>query len=208
MGSSTSNSQGTVPNRSELFVAGTGRVPVKTDVELLDIARALNTQAGRPPTAPELISSAGGCQRQRALRAIQALRVELAEKLVRSTLVMPEAFRQEMQQLLARWMDCAATQLAERHLQHELQVENRLLAASETAAEQEQMLADLNARWKEVIKEKSAASTQASALQHELDVVRRERDRYEALSEERLRILNSRFNEVGDKQHGHEHLKN
>lgn len=116
---------GTVRNGSE-SPARTGRPPVLNDHDLRGLADQLNSRLGRPPRADELIEAAGGCQRKRALAAIKTLKLELAERVVKSGLQFPSQIENALRAQMAAWVDLAASHLADRHLQESERAEARV----------------------------------------------------------------------------------
>lgn len=117
---------GTVPNGSKVPNSGqqsandsghgpTGRPAILDDEQLLELAGELNQRLGRPPRLEELIEAAGGCQKQRASRAIRALRERLAAAAVRSMLVLPPDLEAEHRAWVDRWMRVAAERLSGEH---------------------------------------------------------------------------------------------
>lgn len=189
------NALGTVPNGSERIGTGrgsearTGRQPFLSDEALLEKARLLNQQHGRPPTAPELIDAAGGCQKQRALRCIQQLRVELAERAARSVLVLPKPLRDDLDAFAARVLDRAAEQLAEKQAQSDLDTERKVLAAREEVEQLTEQLSAVRIRLADtehLHQELLAAQRQ---LRTELDEANGRAHRASAIAEERQRLL-------------------
>ncbi|MDP9139959.1 MAG: hypothetical protein M3O62_04110 [Pseudomonadota bacterium] len=152
-----------VPNRSELsrtaaagvsnegrWSAGTaapmGRPPVLGDGDLDALAAELNGSLGRPPKLEELVVASGGCQRQRASRAIQRLRENLAAKSVQSTLVLPPIFEAELRRWMDRVMSMAATELAGEHARLISEHEHQGQADQELVHEQQIVIQDLRER--------------------------------------------------------------
>jgi hypothetical protein len=137
-----------VPNRSEPDVpkrseAKAGRPAVVSDSALLQLAGKLNTDLGRPPRADELIAAAGGCQKQRALAAIRELKLDLAERAVRSQLRFAPAIEHDLRALCHCWLDHAANQLAELHRDQLEQFETREKAQRAFIEEQQTLITDL-----------------------------------------------------------------
>lgn len=179
----------TVPNGSEPSL-GTGRPPVMNDDELRHLADQLNSKHGRPPRAEELIAAAGGCQRKRALAAIKKLKLDLAQRAVRSRLVFHQDVEHALRAQMASWLDLASSHLAAQHLDEserteaklatqaalieELQTKVRLL--QEGIGDRERMVAEFRAR--------AEAADASLARAQEAQV------RAEVLAEERARILN------------------
>lgn len=124
---SSNGLNGTVPNGSKGPNSGPGatandaghgpigRPSILDDDQLLELAAELNKRLGRPPRIEELIEAAGGCQRQRASRAIRELRERLAASAVRSMLVLPQDLEAEHRAWVDRWMQVAADRLAGEH---------------------------------------------------------------------------------------------
>lgn len=186
---------GTVRNGSEPFGTGSGsesrggRVPFISDEALVEKARQLNQQQGRPPTAAELISASGGSQKQRALRAIQQLRVELAQKAVRSSLVLPTGVREDLDHLAGRLLDRAAEQLAERQAQFELVHEQKLLAAREEVEHLTQQVESLRGRLADAEHLQQELLEAQRRTKDDCDRATARAERAEAVSLERQRLL-------------------
>lgn len=66
-----------------------GRPPVLNDQALDDLVVLMHRNAGRLPRVDELIAEAGGCQRQRASKAIQRARANVAQRELLSVLRLP-----------------------------------------------------------------------------------------------------------------------
>lgn len=156
---------------------------------MLSKARQLNQQHGRPPTAPELISAAGGCQKQRALRCIQQLRVELAEKAVRSILILPKPLRDDLDAFVGKVLDRAAEQLSEKHAQSDLDTERKLLAAREEVEQLAEQLAAVRARLADAEHLQQELLAAQRQLRAELDDANGRAHRASAIAEERQRLL-------------------
>lgn len=186
---------GTVRNGSEPFGTGSGselrggRVPFISDEALIEKARQLNQQQGRPPTATELINASGGCQKQRALRAIQQLRVDLAQKTVRSSLVLPTGVREDLDHLAGRLLDRAAEQLAEKQAQFELVHEQKLLAAREEVEHLTQQVELLRARLADAEHLQQELLEAQRRAKEECDRATARAERAEAVALERQRLL-------------------
>jgi len=137
-----------VPNRSEPDVPKrsepkAGRPAVVSDEALLQLAKKLNTDLGRPPRADELIAAAGGCQKQRALAALRELKLDLAERAVRSQIRFAPEIESDLRALCGRWLDHAANQLAQLHRDHLDQFETRETAQRAFIGEQQTLITDL-----------------------------------------------------------------
>lgn len=186
---------GTVRNGSEPFGTGSGsesrggRVPFISDDALVEKARQLNQQHGRPPTATELISASGGCQKQRALRAIQQLRVDLAKKTVRSSLVLPTGVREDLDHLAGRLLDRASEQLAEKQAQFELVHEQKLLAAREEVEHLTQQVESLRARLADAEHLQQELLEAQRRTKEDCDRATARAERAEAVALERQRLL-------------------
>lgn len=186
---------GTVRNGSEPFGTGSGsesrggRGPFISDDALVEKARQLNQQHGRPPTATELINASGGCQKQRALRAIQQLRVELAQKTVRSSLVLPTGVREDLDHLAGRLLDRAAEQLAEKQAQFDLVHEQKLLAAREEVEHLTLQVESLRARLADAEHLHQELLEAQRRTKEESDRAMARAERAEAVAAERQRLL-------------------
>lgn len=183
---------GTVPNSSEPFgTVPIGRTPMKSDAELLEVAKRLTDKLGRLPRTQELVDQAGGCQRQRAIRTIQLLRTQMAEKSVRSQLVIPPFLQDELQTIFARWLDCAASQLAEKQAEAEAKLEEKLTAANDAVLEKADRIVFLQARLKDLEHLQQELFAGGDQQKREISQLRSERDRATALAEERQRVLDT-----------------
>lgn len=167
----------------------TGRPPVLDDTALNDLARRMNVQLGRPPKADELIQEAGGCQRKRALAAIQSLRLELAQRAVRSQLLFPASIESHLRALMAEWIDHAAAHLAHRHAELVEAHEERLDAAKDLADDLQNRLAEMKDVVSSSGKRVSDLSHQVQVLTADRDQVRKERDALAAVAAERQRVI-------------------
>lgn len=164
---------------------------MRSDAELIELAKRLNQELGRPPKTQELVEKSGGCQRQRAIRAIQVLRTELAEKAVRSQLVIPALLQEEIRTLSLRWLDFAAAQLAEGHADMEAKLEKRFDAFNEALAEKNDRIAYLQDRLKNVEHLQQELLAGKDKQNREIESLRRERDQATALANERQRLLDT-----------------
>jgi hypothetical protein len=160
-----------------------------TDEALEARARTLADRLGRLPTGAELIESAGGCQKQRALRAIQTLRVKRAEQEVHALLVLPPAIDAELRAVMARWMGLAAQQLSDRHAQVQAQTDAELEQAASAAREVEQENESLRTQILDLQKVQRELISRTHSLQSKLDAAVRDRDTSAALAIERQRVL-------------------
>lgn len=168
-----------------------GRPPVLSDEQLYELANDLLRRLGRPPRLNELIESSGGCQRQRASRILQQQRVALAEKAVRSQLILPQDLEAEQRAWVDRWMQVAAAQLADRHAQLEAEHERAIAAANELIAEQHQTLAELREQLEDQRRIAGELAARTRDLTAENAQLRAERDVALAVSDERLRLLHA-----------------
>ena len=162
---------------------------MKSDAELLDVARKLSEQLGRVPKTQELVDQSGGCQRQRAVRTLQALRLELAESAVRSQLLIPAVLQDELKTIFARWLDCAATQLAEKHAEAEQKLDQRLEAANDALMEKSERLDQLQVQFTALHQRQQDEASRAEQLQSQLAQLTQQRDEALAIATERQRIL-------------------
>lgn len=161
------------------------------DQQLLALAQQLMVQIGRPPRLGELVEAAGGCQRQRASRAIAKLREAVAEKAVRSRLIMPPILEAQLRSWVESWMETAATQLAQIHAQLQQAHDDESNTASEMIQEQQAVLQTQREHIADLERMLSELSTQNQRLTVEIGQVRAERDIAQAVAEERLRQLGS-----------------
>lgn len=160
-----------------------------TDEALEAQARALADQLGRLPTGAELIEAAGGCQKQRALRAIQAVRLKRAEQDVAAMLVMPPAVDAELRSLMSRWLGLAGQQLSGQLAQAQTETELQLQQAANAAAELEGTNESLRAQILDLQKVQRELISRVNSLQSKLDAACRDRDTATALAAERERVL-------------------
>ena len=192
---------GTVPNGSKVPNSGqqgaakdprhgpTGRPAILDDEELLELAAELNQRLGRPPRLEELIEAAGGCQKQRASRAIRALRERLAAAAVRSRLVLPPELEAEHRAWIDRWMRVAAERLSGEHALLVERHDEKLQKAQDLLEEQNlvirglrEALADQQRIAAELVQSVSELNGVASTLRSERDVAL-------ALAEDRLKYF-------------------
>lgn len=162
-----------------------------TDAALDALALTLAEQLGRLPTGAELIEAAGGCQKQRALRAIHAARARRAEREVAGLLVLPPAIDTELRGMMSRWLGLAAQQLADRHAQHQSQTEAQLEAAATGAREVETDNESLRAQILDLQKVQRELISRTHSLQSKLESAVRERDTSAAVAAERQRVLDA-----------------
>lgn len=160
-----------------------------TDEALDNLVRTLADRLGRLPTGAELIDAAGGCQKQRALRAIQTLRAKRAQQEVHSLLVLPPAIDAELRALMARWIGLAAQQLSDRHAQLQAQTHSQLEESAIAAAELERESGSLRAQILDLQKVQRELISRTHSLQSKLDAALRERDTAQALAIERERVM-------------------
>lgn len=167
----------------------TGRPPVLTDAELLDLARSLNTRHGRPPKTDELIVEAGGCQRKRALSAIHGLRTELAQRAVRSQLLFPPAIEAQLRGLMADWLTLSADHLTQRQAEYSAQVDEQIEAAQAHVEELQVSLLDLRQVADALQQQVRQQNEQIRNLGSERDQLRTECDALRAVASERQRVI-------------------
>jgi chaperonin cofactor prefoldin len=160
-----------------------------TDEALETLARTLADRLGRLPTGAELIDAAGGCQKQRALRAIQALRLKRAEQEVTAMLVLPPAVDAELRSLMSRWLGLAGQQLAGQLAQAQSHTELQLQQAADAAGELEHANESLRTQILDLQKVQRELISRVNALQSKLEVACRDRDTATALAAERERVM-------------------
>lgn len=162
---------------------------MQTDEALLELAVSLNTKLGRPPRADELIEAAGGCQRKRALSAIQSLRLDLSQRAVRSQLLFPPSIESQLRQLMGAWLDLAAQHLGQRHAEFSEEVERRQDAL---VAQLEELQATVEAQRRELEqmhREQQALTRQVDERATERDRIRTDRDAARAVADERQQLI-------------------
>lgn len=192
---------GTVPNGSKVPNAGQqapandprhgpmGRPAILDDEQLLELAGELNQRLGRPPRLEELIEAAGGCQKQRASRAIRALRERLAAAAVRSMLVLPPELEAEHRAWIDRWMRAAAERLSGEHALLVERHDEKLQKTQDLLAEQNLVIKGLReslADQQRIAGELAQSVNELNALAGKL---RSERDVALALAEDRLKYF-------------------
>lgn len=194
----------TVPNHSERSVrngsepandsswkpAG-GRPAVLSDAQLLELAHQLMSTLGRPPRLTELIQAAGGCQRQRASRAIQSLREAMGGRAVRSQLILPPILETQLRSWIDTWMDAAAQQLAQVQADLQQTHDEQQDKAAEMIQEQQHLLQNQRERLSDAERMLSELSAENQRLNLELGKLKAERDIALAVADERLRQLSA-----------------
>lgn len=162
-----------------------------TDEDLVTLATGLADRLGRLPTGAELIEAAGGCQKQRALRALQSVRLKLAERDAAATLAIPPAIEAELRTLMARWISVAGQQLSSRIAQAQIEAEARLQEAADVATEMERAMLDLKVQVADLQRVRRELTAKAKHLQSELRDAQRDRDTAQALAAERERVMSA-----------------
>lgn len=162
-----------------------------TDDELSRLAEALADRLGRLPTAIELIDAAGGCQKQRALRALQSVRLKLAERDATAALAIPPAIEAELRTLMSRWISVAGQQLSSRIAQSQNETEARLQEAADVATEMERAILDLKTQIADLQRLRRELTARTKHLQSELRATQRDRDTAQALATERERVMSA-----------------
>ncbi len=159
------------------------------DAALQALARQMNSQLGRPPKADELILEAGGCQRKRALAAIQNLRTDLAQRAVRSQLLFPASIESHLRALMGEWIELASTHLAQRHAELVESLDERTEAAKAHADELQGRLTETQAAASTMGKRLRELAQQIQTLIAERDQARAERDALRVVAAERQRVI-------------------
>lgn len=191
---------GTVPNGSKVPNSGqqaandpghgpTGRPAILDDEQLLELAGELNQRLGRPPRLEELIEAAGGCQKQRASRAIRALRERLAAAAVRSMLVLPPDLEAEHRAWIDRWMRVAAERLSGEHALLVERYDEKLQKAQDLLEEQSLVIRGLRESLADQQRIAAELALSVSDLNAQIGKLRSERDVALALAEDRLRYF-------------------
>jgi hypothetical protein len=164
-----------------------GRTPVLDDEQLL--AASLADRLGRPPKLEELISEAGGCQRQRASRILQKLREHMAAKVIRNTINLPADLESEMKGWMVRCLSLSAQQLAAEHARLTEQHEQERAADKDLVTELQTSLHDL----REALANQTRMATETIAVNRKLEEkvsqLRAERDIAQAVADDRLAII-------------------
>ena len=195
---SGNGSNGTVPNGSKVPNSGqqaandpghgpTGRPAILDDEQLLELTGELNQRLGRPPRLEELIEAAGGCQKQRASRAIRALRERLAAAAVRSMLTLPPDLEAEHRAWVDRWMRVAAERLSGEHALLVERHDEKLQKAQDLLEEQNLVIRGLRESLADQQRIAAELAQSVSELQAITNKLRGERDVALALAEDRLR---------------------
>ena len=166
-----------------------GRPPVMDDAALQELARRMNSQLGRPPKADELIQEAGGCQRKRALAAIQNLRTELAQRAVRSQLLFPASIETHLRGLMSEWINHASAHLAQRHAELVEAQDERSDAAKAHADDLQARLTETQAAASIMGKRLGELTQQIQTLTADRDQARAERDALKVVATERQRVI-------------------
>nr|ART36998.1 D340 [uncultured bacterium] len=162
-----------------------------TDEDLIRLAEGLTDRLGRLPTGTELIDAAGGCQKQRALRALQSVRLKLAERDAAATLAIPPAIEAELRTLMARWISVAGQQLSSRIARAQIEAEARLQEAADVASDMGQAMLDLKAQIADLQRIRRELTAKTKHLQSELRDAQRDRDTAQALTAERERVMSA-----------------
>lgn len=166
-----------------------GRPPVMDDAALQTLARQMNSRLGRPPKADELILEAGGCQRKRALAAIQNLRTDLAQRAVRSQLLFPASIESHLRALMGEWIELASTHLALRHAEIVESQDERSDAAKAHADDLLNRLTETQATAGTMGKRVGDLLQQIHTLTADRDQARAERDALKVVATERQRVI-------------------
>jgi uncharacterized coiled-coil protein SlyX len=179
---------GSVRNGSEL-TSTVGRPPVVDDECLLRLAEKLSVELGRLPKADELISAAGGCQRSRALASIRALKLTMAEREVRSNMKLPAATEAALRSQMVTWLDLAANQLAQRHLEESERQERKCAAQAGLIEELQARVAALQECLTERDRAVSDMTSRCERAEATLASSESRRAEQEVLAAERGRLL-------------------
>jgi len=192
---------GTVPNGSKVPNSGQqaaandsrhgpmGRPAILDDEQLLDLAGELNQRLGRPPRLEELIEAAGGCQKQRASRAIRALRERLAAAAVRSMLVLPTELEAEHRAWIDRCMRVAAERLSGEHALLIERHDEKLQKAQDLLEEQNLVIKGLRESLADQQRIAAELAQSVTELNAAVSKLRSERDVALALAEDRLKYF-------------------
>ena len=124
----------------------TGRPPVLDDEALDDLVEALRCRSGNLPSIDNLIAAAGGCQRQRASKALQRARSSAAQRELVSLLRLPTELEQLQRRWIHQWLEAAAAQLAEHHADLVNRYEQRIEALEALISEQREAMTTLRER--------------------------------------------------------------
>lgn len=166
-----------------------GRPPVLDDEQLMTLAASLADRLGRPPKLEELISEAGGCQRQRASRILQKLREQMAAKVIRNTIELPADLESEMKGWMARCLALSAQQLAAEHVRLTERHEQERAADKDLVSELQTSLHDL----REALANQTRMTTETIAVNRKLEErvsqLRAERDIAQAVADDRMSII-------------------
>lgn len=172
---------GTAPRR--------GRRPVLDDQALDAAARGLRQDLGRMPTVDELVVTAGGCQRKRAVEALRGIRLEQARNQMSQELRLPSPIETALRELMARWLGLAADQLAERAAESMLDLEQARNRMQSEIEEYRLAHRDLRDRIRQLEGQISEQQAQLSSLGRLSETWRAERDAARITAEERGRLL-------------------
>ena len=211
---SSNGLNGTVPNGSKGPNSGPGatandaghgpigRPAILDDEQLLELAAELNRQLGRPPRIDELIEAAGGCQRQRASRAIRELRERLAAAAVRSMLVLPQDLEAEHRAWIDRWMQVAADRLAGEHAVLIERHDEKWQKAQDLLTEQNLVIRGLRESLADQQRIAAELAQSVKELNAETVQLRNERDVALAIAADRLRYCRVPPVESGEHKDG------
>lgn len=193
-GSEPSTAVPNVENWARATVAGAantqrGRGQALSDEALANLAETLTERLGRPPTGSELIEAADGCQKQRALRTIQSVRLKRAKREVAASLSIPPAIEAQLRSLMARWIDLAGRQLSARIVQARIETDARLQEMTDALSEQDQIARGLKADVTDLQRVRRELTGRIKHLQSELRAALHDRDTAQALAAERERVM-------------------
>jgi protein involved in polysaccharide export with SLBB domain len=157
-----------------------GRPPVLNDRALDDLVVLMHRKSGRLPRLDELIAEAGGCQRQRASKALQRARSGEAERELMDVLRLPAELEQLQRRWIEQWMQAAAGQLADRHADLVAKHDEQIEALEALISEQHRALtslrdqrADLERMTDELLKARDDDRLQIERLAAERDIAER-----------------------------------
>lgn len=129
--------------RADATPPRSGRPPVLDDEALDELAVMLQRQLGRLPRLDELIEEAGGCQRQRASKAVQRIRSGAAQLQLQEILRLPSGLEQLQRRWIDRWMNAAAAQLADHHADLTARHDEKVEALEAVISEQHRALSSI-----------------------------------------------------------------
>ena len=166
-----------------------GRPPVCTNQQLIVHALALHEALGRAPTAPELIEKCGGCQKQRALQAIQQALQQRASQQVLEQINLPPRIQQAGRAFISECMAEFAQQYSSAQQLASAQREEQQARIDSLGAEREAMMQEWGQQ--RAARDLRDAQREQQLIECENRIALLEQDgaRWAVLAEERERVI-------------------